>query len=201
MNNKPLIIIGAGGHAKVVYNSIVNTHPNRTISFADDNRGGELLGATIYCPIKEINHLTDFVVHIAIGNNHTRKLIIDKYELHASLITIVDISGILSGFSCVGKGAFIAASSIVAIDSIIGISTIINHGAIIDHDCIIGDYCHVAPNATLSGNVEIGDGVFIGANATVLPGIKIGAWSTVGAGAVVTENVGLNQIVKGIPAK
>ena len=44
-------------------------------------------------------------------------------------------------------------------------------------------------------------GASIGAGATILPGLTIGANSMVAAGAVVTQDIPVNAIVKGIPAK
>ena len=78
---------------------------------------------------------------------------------------------------------------------------IINSGANVDHDCKIGKGSHLAPMATLAGEVVVGNNVFIGTNATVLPGLKIEDNVLVGAGAVVTKNVTRGTVVVGNPAR
>lgn len=82
-----------------------------------------------------------------------------------------------------------------------GKGVIINTAAIVEHECKIGDYSHIAPNATLCGNVTIGSGVFFGAGAVARQGICIGNNSTVGAGSVVTKDIPPNEIWAGNPAR
>lgn len=50
-------------------------------------------------------------------------------------------------------------------------------------------------------DVIIEDDVWIGAGAIILPGVKISKGAIVAAGAVVTGDVGVNEIVGGVPAK
>ena len=78
---------------------------------------------------------------------------------------------------------------------------IINTGAQVDHDCAIANFVHIAPGATLCGNVAVGEGALIGAGAVILPGKRIGDWAIVGAGAVVTRDVPNFAVVAGNPAK
>ena len=66
---------------------------------------------------------------------------------------------------------------------------------------MVGDYCHIAPHASLCGQVHVGEGTLIGVGASVIPCIEIGAWCTVGAGAAVVTNVQDNKTVVGVPAK
>ena len=82
-----------------------------------------------------------------------------------------------------------------------GEGVIINHSAIVDHDCEVGSWSHVAPHATLGGNVRVGNGVLVGANATVLPGKSVGARATIGAGAVVVADVAEDIVCRGVPAR
>ena len=82
-----------------------------------------------------------------------------------------------------------------------GVNTIINSGAIVEHDCQIGAHAHIAPRATLCGNVVVGDHTFIGAGATIIEGVTIGSNVTVGAGSVVLRDIPNNVISVGIPSK
>ena len=70
-----------------------------------------------------------------------------------------------------------------------------------EHDCIVSDFVHIAPKATLCGNVRIGEGTHVGAGSTIIQGIKVGKWATIGAGAVVINDVPDYAIVVGVPGK
>jgi acetyltransferase-like isoleucine patch superfamily enzyme len=78
---------------------------------------------------------------------------------------------------------------------------IVNHGTIVDHECTVGKFSHIAPGATLAGNVLIGERVMIGAGANILPGVRIGDDAIIGAGAVVTTDVPPRTTYVGVPAR
>jgi acetyltransferase-like isoleucine patch superfamily enzyme len=82
-----------------------------------------------------------------------------------------------------------------------GMNGIVNSGAIIEHDCILGNHVHIAPRATLGGNVLVGDFAHVGLGAAVLPSATVGAGCVVGAGAVVLRDVPTNSTVVGVPAR
>lgn len=64
-----------------------------------------------------------------------------------------------------------------------------NSGALIEHDCQIGAYNHIAPNATLCGEVRTAEYAYIGANATLIQGLVLEANSIVGAGAILNQSL------------
>ena len=67
------------------------------------------------------------------------------------------------------------------------------------HHDIITNYCYLAPQGLLSGNVQIEDNCFIGNNATVRNGVRIGHHTTIGAAAYVSNDVKPYHMV--IPSK
>lgn len=77
----------------------------------------------------------------------------------------------------------------------------VNTGAIVEHDCELEDYVHVAPNATLGGNVKVGTKSHIGIGDTVIQNVTIGKNVIVGAGAVILNDIPDNCTAVGIPAK
>ena len=81
--------------------------------------------------------------------------------------------------------------AIINADVVIGRHCIINTGASVDHECVIGDYCHIAPHATLCGQVHIDEGTLMGVGSCAIPCVKIGSWCTIGAGATVINKVKL----------
>ena len=204
MPTDTLILIGAGGHAKVVLDTLNALGKKCSVEIRDDNtalNGKLLLDYQIKTPVGPVANLSERI-HLAIGNNQARKrlgtAILDSGK---SLIAIVHPRATVSALARVGDGAFLGAGGIIAPDAAVARGAIVNHGAIIDHDCRVEAWAHIAPGAVLGGAVQIGEGCLIGAGAVVLPGLSIGDWAIVGAGAIVTKDVAAGAIVVGIPAK
>ena len=76
-----------------------------------------------------------------------------------------------------------------------------NTGASVDHECVLGDYVHIAPNATLCGQVKVGEGTMIGVGVSVVQCVTIGKWCKIGAGAVVLSDVPDGATVVGVPGR
>lgn len=199
--NKPIHLIGAGGHGTVVLDSLLSIAPSDAVQVCDDNpalAGQDCLGQSIRAPY-QLNALLDGMVHVAIGNNAVRKkiclLLIDH---HADLLTVIHPSSVIAESASLAPGTFVAAQANVAAETAIGAAVIVNHQANVDHHTTIGNYCHIGPGATMGGNVSIGENCLLGINCTVLPGIKIGNRVTIGAGAIVTRNVPDDQTIIGV---
>jgi len=195
------LLYGAGGHGKVVLDALQRC--GISVIVVDDkiDKAGEsLLGVSIRL-ITDICKADAGKAHIAIGDNHVRRKVVDKLSNQGWIIeTVIHPLAIVSKHASIGYGSFVAPSAVVAPDAAIGRGTIINHGATIDHDCSIGDFCHIAPNATLGGAVAVGHNVLLGSGAVVLPGSRIGENAIVAAGAVVRHDVTAGTLVAGIPA-
>lgn len=100
-----------------------------------------------------------------------------------------------------GPDSQIMAGAVLQTGVRLGENCIVNSGAVIDHDCVIGDHSHIAPGVTLSGGVTLGAGCHIGTGATVIQGITIGAGAVIAAGAVVIRDVAAGDTVGGVPAR
>jgi len=199
-----ILVIGAGGHSKVVIEAFQASDPNNRLVLADEDmvKAGQTLLGKI--PIGFLGDWSDFseLCHVARGNNSARQRCgLEAQKKGKKLFTVVHPSACLSPTAIVSDGCFIAAKTVVAAESKLGEGCIINHGAVVDHDCCIGPYSHIAPNATLGGGVIVGQGCLIGAGATILPMTKIGDGSVIGAGAVITGDVLNNQTYIGVPGK
>lgn len=204
MSTSTLILIGAGGHGKVVCEAVCLEHPNLEVQIFDNNvrlSGKSLLGKRITVPIPS-EFLQRQPVHIAIGDNRTRKRIAQTcMEQGAQLHTVRHPAAVVSPSATIAHGCLIAAGAVVGPEACIGMGVIVNHGAIVDHENRLGNWCHLAPRAVLGGGVALGEGVLIGAGAVILPGRRVGDWAVVGAGAVVTHDVPAGAIVVGVPAR
>ena len=192
-------VFGAGGHGKVVLDVLLSENKYVIKGILDDAPQSDSL---FDIPIKKNFNRKKLQARnciVAIGDNAIRKRIVTT--LDTNFIMTIHPNAIVSKFAKIGPGTQIMAAAVVNPDAIIGNHCIINTGAIVEHDCKLEDYVHVAPNASLGGNVSVGEKSLIGIGATVIPNIKIGKNVSVGAGAVVLEDVPDNAIVVGVPAR
>ncbi|HEX2860300.1 MAG TPA: NeuD/PglB/VioB family sugar acetyltransferase [Lacunisphaera sp.] len=197
-------MIGAGGHAKVVFDALRCACPGMGVLVRDDDPQAperHFFDPRPLTPI-EFRAGEPMLVHVAIGHNETRRGLTECATRHARpAFTILHPRSVVAADASIGGGTFVAAGAVIAPEVVIGRAAIINHSAVVDHDCRIDDYAHIAPRAVLGGGVRVGAGVLIGAGAVVLPGCTIGAGAIVGAGAVVRHQVAANTVVVGNPAK
>ncbi|WP_373521473.1 acetyltransferase [Aquiflexum sp.] len=187
MKKQNLYIIGASGHAK----AIIDLLEDKSIiaGIYDDNpKIKEIMGIGVQCPASKINEVLG-KVHIAIGDNRTRKKIFESLSPETKYHTIIHQSAIVSTFVKMGKGTAIMEGTIIKVDSVIGNHVIVNTASSIDHDCRISDFVHIGPGSNLCGNIKVGEGTLIGAGTVVIPGVSIGSWCVIGAGSVVLKDV------------
>lgn len=202
--DKAIIVVGAGGHGKVVAD-IAATAGYEVLGFVDDAPiESPLQGLPLLGSIGDLTVLAadrPFQLVIGIGDNDTRKKIAeDLSSAGFRFAVVVAPSAVVSRYAVIDRGTVILPGAVVNAGTRVGAHVILNTGCVVDHDCEIQDYAHVSPSASLSGNVTVGQGSHIGTGASVIPGKTIGAWSVVGAGAVVTRDVGSNVVAVGVPA-
>lgn len=190
-----LIIYGASGHGKVVYDTAVKSGHEIIIFYDDDVNKARILDQKVSHQLPEMGNVV-----IAIGNNKVRKKIAAQLKLTLGQYLIHPSSVIASNVQ-IGPGSVVFAGSVINPDVQIGENVIINTHATIEHDCFVDDFAHISPAATLCGTVQIGEGTHIGAGAVVLPNLKIGKWCTIAAGAVVTKDIPDHSKVVGVPGK
>ena len=207
--NRPLIIIGAGGHSKVLIDTL-QSQAMEILGITDidvNKQNQELLGIPIIGEDKVVfqYHPESVLLVNGIGrvdgSNH-RQGIFQYFERNGyQFAQVIHQSAIVSLNVTIAAGAQIMAGAVVQPGSIIGANSIINTGTVLDHDTFIGSHVHIAPGVTISGGVRIDDGTLIGAGTTIIQGIKVGANSLVAAGSVVIRDVPEGTTVMGVPAK
>jgi UDP-perosamine 4-acetyltransferase len=200
---KPLILLGSGGHAKVLI-ALLQRLNYPLLGFVDPHRpiGANLSGLTnLGADNVVFNYPSDEIMLV----NGIGMLPYDK-GLRLSLFntfsaqgyqfkTLQDPTALVAVDVAIKAGVQVMAGVIIQAGTEIAENCIINSGAIIEHDCRIGQSVHIAPGAVVCGGVEVGDYVHVGAGATLIQGIKIGSGSIIGAGSVVTHDVACRQIV------
>ncbi|MEH6892580.1 acetyltransferase [Bacillus sp. JJ864] len=202
-----IVIIGQGGHSKVVQDIILSNKGYEIIGYLDDRYEDITIVDNIYFGpiltahemIKSFNQIK-FV--IAIGDNKIREEIVGKLGLSDDCYaTLIHKTAVVSPSAQIGLGTVVMPNVVINADTRIGNHAIINTSSIVEHDNRIGDFVHISPHVTLTGSIVIEEGVRVGAAATLIPSVNIGKWSVIGAGAVVIHDIPPNCTAAGIPAK
>ncbi|WP_306534960.1 acetyltransferase [Geobacter sp.] len=205
----PVIILGAGGHAKVLIDTLLasSTVIAGIVDPALSMHGTEILGVPVLGGDDVVNEFPPSEVQLvnglgSVGLPVKRQQLFDRFKgMGYNFATVVHPSAVLALDVVLGEGAHVMAGAVIQPGCRIGGNSIINTHASVDHDCIIGDNVHIAPGVTLSGGVTVGDGTHVGTGATMIHGVTIGEQCLVAAGAVVVSNVDRKTTVKGVPAK
>lgn len=201
-----IAIIGAGGHAKCVYECFY-LQGKKVIGFFDDDsskHGIEVIDGLKVLGIPEdiLNNKDVDAVFVAIGDNRRR---LEKYEFFKGkgyrLPNAVHREVYVSPFAKIGQGNFLMGRAVVNPGSLVGNYCIINTSATVGHDCLLEDGVQIGPGVNLAGGSILKEGVFLGIGAKVGPEVTVGAWTIVGAGAVVLDDLQANAFCAGIPAK
>lgn len=205
----PVIVLGAGGHAKVLINALQLcsveilgiTDPAPTLV------GQDVLGVPIIGTDDELkNHSAEKVQLVnglgSVGLPKARYRLFDECKKQGfAFATVVHPTAIVAADVEIGEGSQIMAGAVLQPGVSIGDNAVINTRASLDHDCTIGSHTHIAPGVTLSGNVHVGNEAHVGAGASVVQGVKIGNDSLVGAGSVVLKDIPAGVKAYGCPTK
>ena len=205
----PIIILGAGGHAKVLIEALLKSSAVIT-GIVDPNPtlvGTKILGVSVIGGDEVVEEFPPSEVCLvnglgSVGLPLGRQLLYEQFKgLGYNFTTVVHPSAVVASDVVLGEGAQVMAGAVIQTGSKIGCNVIINTHASVDHDCIIGNYVHLAPGVTLSGDVVIDSMVHIGTGATIIQGISIGKGSLVAAGTVVIKNIQSGSRVRGVPGR
>jgi acetyltransferase EpsM len=158
--SSPIVIIGAGGHAKVVAEAILLQGKYTIAGFLDDKmkKGEEVMGG-----LKCIGTTAEFPIGIetfivAIGNNSVRKKL---YELHAAryeAATVIHPSACISKNAVIGNGTVVLAGAVIAYKAEIKENCIINSLSMVDHETIVGVHAHIAQGCIIGSNCSVPEG-------------------------------------------
>jgi sugar O-acyltransferase (sialic acid O-acetyltransferase NeuD family) len=199
-----LLIIGAGGHGKVVADAAETSGRWQNIVFID-KRWPELESCAHWSVVAQdaedfpSDETLDFIV--AIGDNRTRARVFDQcVAAGLNPVSVIHPSATISKYAEIDLGSVVFAGAVINIGAKIGQCAIVNTGATIDHDCVIGHSVHISPGANLAGEVTVGDFSWMGIGASVKQCLTITADVVVGAGACVVSNIAEPGVYVGVPA-
>lgn len=206
-----VVLIGGGGHARVLLDALHAAGETRALGVLDADRalhGTRLLGVPVLgddALLAELAGAGTRWFAVAFGgvrDNAPRRRAYDAaVALGLEPLTIVHPRATASSFARLGPGVQLLPGAIVNAGAELGCNVIVNSGAIVEHDCRVGDHVHLATGARLAGGVVVGAGAHVGAGAVVRELVIIGEGAVAGAGAVVIRDVRPSAVVAGVPAK
>lgn len=203
------VILGCGGHGRVVLDILRQAGEVELVGFVDSNRdvrgryvdGLEVLGTPDDLPrLRNEFGITRAIV--AVGYNGVRRNFAEQLTVQGfELISAVHPSANIASTATIGRNTVIAAGALVCAHCQIGDSVILNTGCIVDHESVVSTASHVCPGARIAGRVVIESGAFVGIGSTVIQCLRVGCEAVIGAGAVVIADVPSMATVVGVPAR
>lgn len=197
MQEKSIILLGAGGHAKVLLDILLEQNA-KIIGIAEKDgadRPSDLYGVPVIGSDSDIgSYLSDEIELVngigSVGSTALRQKIYEKFKRYGYCFRqVIHPQAVISRRAELGEGVQVMAGAVVNIGTRVKENSIINTNASIDHDCIIGAHVHIAPGVTISGGVTVGDGSHIGTGAAVVQGIEIGKHVLIEAGGIAVKSV------------
>lgn len=205
----PVIVIGGGGHAKVLIEALRRSGIEVLGLTDPDPKGAarRIPGVPVLGDDGALAAHPPGTVELVNGVGSTgdtgpRRAVFERWrERGYGFATVVHPSAVVAPDAALAEGAQVMAGAVIQPGVSVGADAIVNTGAVVDHDCAIGEHAHIAPGAVLSGGVTVGAGAHVGTGAAVVQGVEIGAGAVVAAGAAVVGPVAPGATVAGVPAR
>ncbi len=198
MSEKPVILLGAGGHAKVLLDALLALGVE-VLGIAekdgDNSKQKSLYDIPVIGTDSDVQRYSAENVELvngigSVGPTFLREKVYQNFKNQGyKFRQVIHPNAVVSPRAKLGEGVQVMPGAVINISTVIGENSIINTRASVDHDCVIGAHVHIAPGVTVSGGVTVGDGSHIGTGATVVQGVVIGQKVFVEAGAVVMKNL------------
>jgi len=207
--NRRMIVLGAGGHARVVV-ALARALGFDVVGCTDGDparKGGDVLGVPV---LGDDTTILDYpadtiLLAVGIGSNgppRVRRAVYEEFSARGyAFPTLIHPTALVDASARIGTGTQVMAGSIVQPLGRIGCNGIVNTRAVVEHDCVVGDHVHLATGCILAGGVQVGDLCHVGAGAVLRNAVRLASGVTVGAGAAVVADVAAGQTVAGVPAR
>lgn len=206
----PLLILGAGGHARVVLFALTQAGGRKIEGVLDADPslwgksvdGAKVLGGDALLDKRKTSSVLLVNGVGADASTAARRALYERCKAKGfSFHAVVSPSAERAKSAEVREGAQVLTRAVLHPGCVIGENAVVNTGAIVEHDAKVGAHAFVGPAAVLCGAAIVGEGAFVGAAAVVLPGVKIGPGAVVAAGAVVTQDLSSGVKAAGVPAR
>jgi sugar O-acyltransferase (sialic acid O-acetyltransferase NeuD family) len=204
-----IVIVGAGGHGRVVLDILQYDRRLKLVGFIDDDKNshGKIIdGFSVLGGMRAMSSLIRAQelegAIVAVGDNKVRAGLFHKLKgMGLKIENAIHPGALIARDVEFGDGVVVASGAIINTGTKIGDDVIINTGVIIDHENIIEEHVHISPGVALGGNVRVQKYSHVGLGVTIVSRINIGENVTVGGGAVVLQDLPDNTIAVGVPAR
>jgi len=206
--SKPIIIIGGGGHAKVLAEALLRVD-KKVLGFTDPDASAVIFEGIPHLGTDAIilDHHPEEILLVnglgSVGDNSARQAIFSTFTAKGyRFAQVIHPNAIISSIDVeTGLGCQILAGAVINPGARLGDNVLINSRAVVEHDCLIGDHVHISPGAVICGDCTIGEMAYIGASATLKQGVSIGDGTVIAAGAVVIHDAPSHTLMAGVPAQ
>lgn len=207
MGDGGIVFVGAGGHCKVVLDSLDKVHLSK-VAIIDENilpgssfQGVIVLGNDEIAPtLIRQGYLYYFIA--LLGNMRLRSQLIDLYEsLGYMPVSIIHQTATVSQWATINEGVFIGPRAVVNAGAHIEKHVTVNTGGIVEHDAHIGAFSHLAPGSIALGGASVGEQSFIGAGSVILQQCCVGDNCIIGANSMVNQAIPNGATAFGLPAR
>lgn len=207
---KQLLIVGARGWGREVFDAISNTpevqRGELVVKGFLDSKADAFEGLRgdyppIICPPEEYEVKPDDLFFIAMGDPKWRKHYAEMMASKgACFYTYISSEANVFKNAVIGEGSFISQWCVVSDNVSLGQHVVLHAFSVIGHDAVVRDYGTLLSAAFMGGYSEVGECSQMSPKSMIIPHKRIGSNVLVGAGSVVMRNVKDDISVYGNPA-
>ena len=195
MNSSSVIVLGSGGHARVLIDALL-LNSVKLLGTTDAVPNSRLLlGVPCLGDDSVVERYSSGEVRLvngigSISQPYLREKLFKKFKkLGYEFFNVIHPSAVIAADVSLGEGVQVMAGAVIQSGRVIGDNVIVNTNASVDHNCRIGQHVHLAPGVVVCGNACIQELVHIGTGAKILQSIRVGAHALVGAGTLVKSDI------------
>lgn len=148
---KSLLILGAGGHGKVVAEVAADCGYQK-INFLDDNAQNSI------GKISDLERFNDTYTDcfIGIGNNTLRLKLLEKAEAAGYTIPVlIHPTAYVSKTAVIEKGTIVEPHATINANTLVKKGSIVSVGAIVDHDVVLENAVHINAGAIVKAGGRV----------------------------------------------
>jgi sugar O-acyltransferase (sialic acid O-acetyltransferase NeuD family) len=196
MNKKPIIVIGAGGHAKQCIDVIEDEGIFLIVGLIGRQAdvGKTILSYSVIGTDDELNNIKKECAHaiIGIGQIYEPKIRSNLYQklrdLGFILPNIISPKSSISKYAKLNSGIIVMNGAVINAGAMIESNCIVNSQALIEHDVVIEKNCHISTGVILNGSVKIGEGSFVGSGSIIREGVTVAPNSFIQMGSLIKND-------------
>ena len=147
-----LLIIGAGGHGRVVKEVAQTMNKYNRIDFLDDNSELAIGKCDEYIGFRD-----DYTyAFVAFGSNELRSKWTEKLrEAGFEIPTLIHPTAYVSPTADIEPGVVVLPKAAINSNAVIKQGSIIGMGSLIDHDVAIDEFCHINTGTIVKANCTV----------------------------------------------